>query len=261
MSGSTALLLASVAPDMVRSTHGDRSQSSPGRSSPARLSSPTRASVRFAARAVAADRNLFGRVAFAAQAPPDGQRVVARGRKGMLGGQAVGDGQGAQAPCPSGLGHQSAVADNRTRAIASAMKVDQHAGSVGAGNDRPFALDPVEIDRLELDVVRDRPDRPDLLDPASALFPAHRPRLGAEERANGVDFGLRHPCLPSRQPIAHRGDASFGARDVKRSRRRLALGRQSSERDERLRRSNEARPDELPRAQPLPQRPDRPPSP
>jgi hypothetical protein len=70
------------------------------------------------------------------------------------------------------------------------MKVDQRAGGVGAGNDRPFALDPIEIDRFELDIVGDRPDRADLLDPASPLFPAHRPRLGAQESANGVDFGL-----------------------------------------------------------------------
>ena len=192
MSGSTALLLASVAPDMVRSIHGDSSQRQPGRSSPARMSSPTKASVRFAARAVAADRNMFGRVTFATQAPPSRQRVVARGRKGMLGGQAVGDGQRAQAPCPSGFAHQSAVAGNRTRAIASAMKIHQHAGIVSARDDRPFTLDPVEIDRLERDIVRDRPDRPDLLDPAPPLFPAHRPRLGAQERANGVDFTLSH---------------------------------------------------------------------
>ena len=161
------------------------------------LEFPDQSERQIRARAVAADRNLFGRVAVAAQAPPDGQRVVARGRKRMLGGQAVGGGQGAQAPCPSGLGHQSAVADNRTRAIASAMKVDQHAGGVGARDDRPFALDAVEIDRLELDVVRDRPGRPDLLDPATAFFPADRPRLGAEESANGVDFGLRHPLPPT----------------------------------------------------------------
>jgi hypothetical protein len=59
------------------------------------------------------------------------------------------------------------------------MKVDQNAGGVGPGDDRPFAFDPVEVDRLELDVVRDWPDRTDLLDPASALFPADRPWLGA----------------------------------------------------------------------------------
>ena len=79
------------------------------------------------------------------------------------------------------------------------MKVEQHARSVGVRHDRPFAFDPVQIDRLQLDVVRDRPDRPDLLDPASPLFPADGPRLGAEENANGIDFGLRHPsapCLP-----------------------------------------------------------------
>ena len=59
------------------------------------------------------------------------------------------------------------------------MEVDQNAGGVGAGNDRPFAFETVEVDRLELNVVRDRPDRSDLLDPASALFPADRPRFGA----------------------------------------------------------------------------------
>jgi hypothetical protein len=59
------------------------------------------------------------------------------------------------------------------------MKVDQNAGGVGPGDDRPFAFDPVEVDRLEFDVVRDWPDRPNLLDPASPLFPAHRPRFGA----------------------------------------------------------------------------------
>ena len=59
------------------------------------------------------------------------------------------------------------------------MKVDQHTGGVGAGDDRPFAFDPVEIDRLKLDVIGDRPDRSDLLDPASALFPTDRARLGA----------------------------------------------------------------------------------
>ena len=76
----------------------------------------------------------------------------------MLRGQAVGGGQRAHAPRPARLGDQSAVADDRARTIAAAMKIDQHAGGVGARNDRPFALDPVEIDRLELDIVRDRPD-------------------------------------------------------------------------------------------------------
>jgi hypothetical protein len=40
------------------------------------------------------------------------------------------------------------------------MKVDQNAGGVGAGDDRPFAFDPVEVDRLELDVVGDRQTAP-----------------------------------------------------------------------------------------------------
>ena len=79
------------------------------------------------------------------------------------------------------------------------MKVDQRAGGVGAWSDRPFARDSVEINRLELDVARDRPDGANLLDPASAFFPAHWPRLAAQESANGVDFAFSHgepPCLP-----------------------------------------------------------------
>ena len=44
------------------------------------------------ARAIAADRNLVGRVAITAQPPLDRQRVVARRRKWMLGGQPVGGG-------------------------------------------------------------------------------------------------------------------------------------------------------------------------
>ena len=72
------------------------------------------------------------------------------------------------------------------------MKEHQDAGGVSAGDDRPFARNAVEIDRLELDVLSDRPNRADLIEAAAALRPADRPRLGAEKRANSVDFGFRH---------------------------------------------------------------------
>ena len=72
------------------------------------------------------------------------------------------------------------------------MKIHQHAELVSASDDRPFTLEAVKIDRVELDIVRHRPCRPDLLDPPTAFRPAHRPQLGAEESANGVDFTLSH---------------------------------------------------------------------
>jgi hypothetical protein len=127
-----------------------------------------------------------------AKAPPDGERVVARGRKRVLGGEAVRGGQGAQASCAPGLGHQSTVADNRTRTIAAAVEIDEDAGSVRPRRDRPFAIDSIEIDRLEFDIIGDRPDGADLLDPPPAFLPAHRPRLTAQESADGVNFALRH---------------------------------------------------------------------
>ena len=110
----------------------------------------------------------------------------------MLGREAVGDGKRPHAPCPPRFGHHPAVAQNRTRAIASAVKKHQHAGCVAAGRDRRSARHAVEIDRHELHVVSDRPNGTDLFNAAAAFLPAHRPRLGAEKTANGVDFALAH---------------------------------------------------------------------
>jgi hypothetical protein len=90
------------------------------------------------------------------------------------------------------------------------MKVDQHARGVGAGNDRPFARNAIEVGRLEFHVVRDRPDGANLLDPPPPLFPAHRPRLAAQERANGVDFGFSHAYLPARVRAFYAAGVSIG---------------------------------------------------
>ena len=154
MSGSTALLPASVAPDMVRSIHGDSSQSAPRQVLARAHEFSDQSKGQISACAVAADRNGSGRIAFAPQAPPrPSARRRARPERDARG---PGDSRPPRVrrpPFPSGFAHQSAVADDRTRAIASAMKIHQHAGRVGAGNKRPFTLDPVEIDRLERDIT------------------------------------------------------------------------------------------------------------
>src|SRR5262249_7813532 len=92
----------------------------------------------------------------------------------------------------AGLAHHAAMARDRARAIAAAVQVDEHARDVAAGDDRPFAGDAVEIDRLELYVLGNRPDRADLVEALAALGPAHRPRLGAEQHAYGIDLTLGH---------------------------------------------------------------------
>ncbi len=110
----------------------------------------------------------------------------------MLRRETIADGERAHCPCPPGFGHHPAVAQDRARAISAAVKEHQHSRRVAGGSNRPFAGHAVEIDRLELDVVGNRPDRPDLVDAIAPLLPAHRPRLGAKKGADSVDFALGH---------------------------------------------------------------------
>jgi len=84
------------------------------------------------------------------------------------------------------------MAADRAGAIAAAMKEHQDSGGIAAGNDRPFSRHAAELDRLELHVLGHRPGRADLVEPPAALRPSDRPRLGAEQRAHGVDFALTH---------------------------------------------------------------------
>ena len=84
------------------------------------------------------------------------------------------------------------MAADRAGAIAAAMKVHQDPRGIAAGNYRPFSRHAAEVDRLELYVLGHRPDRADLVEPPAALRPSERPRLGAEQRAHGIDFTLTH---------------------------------------------------------------------
>ena len=53
---------------------------------------------------------------------------------------------------------------------------------------------------------------PDFLDPAPPFLPAHRPRLGAEKSANGVDFALRHEgCDLPNSDLAQAAEAIYSS--------------------------------------------------
>src|SRR5208337_5155921 len=78
------------------------------------------------------------------------------------------------------------------RAIAAAVEEHQRAGSVAARDDRPFAGDAVAVDRFEHDILGDRPDCADLVQPAATRLPTDRPRLGRQKGANGGDIAYGH---------------------------------------------------------------------
>ena len=194
---------------MVRSVHGETSHAQAGKSSPKRLSSPISATVSPPpALSPPTAMRLAAYPSFREDAPR-GQRVVARRRKWMLGGQAIGDGQRPHAPCPARFGRHPPVAQDGARAIAAAVKEHQHAGGVAAGRDRPFARHAAEISRLELHVVGDRPHGADLVNAAAALLPAHRPRLGAREEREWRRFRFGPPAILSF--AAHLSDRVLGA--------------------------------------------------
>src|SRR3954466_5649854 len=108
--------------------------------------------------AVAADRDRAGREALRTQKAPGGERVLMRGREGMLGRKAVADRERAPARRASDLRHHTAVAQDRARAKAASVEEQQHARGVGAGRDRPLPRHAAAIDRLAADVVGDGPD-------------------------------------------------------------------------------------------------------
>ena len=111
----------------------------------------------------------------------------------MFGRQAIADGERARSGAASGLGHHAAVARNRARAVAATVEEHQDPALVAAGSDRPFSGDFVEIDGAALDVVGLRPNGPYFVEALPPRCPAGRPRLGAQQRTNGLDLtAVRH---------------------------------------------------------------------
>ena len=124
-----------------------------------------------AAGTVAADRDVRGRNTLPAQEAPGGQRIFMRGRKGMFGRPAVVDRERARPHGAAGLRHHPAVAQDRARAIAAAVKEQQHlrASLPGASDHSPRT--PSQSTASHADVAGNRPDRPDLVEPLRAAPP------------------------------------------------------------------------------------------
>ena len=205
ISGSTASLVSSVAPDIVRSVQGETSQAQAGSSSPAarnRLISP---SVRLPPALSPPTAMVRRRNALLAQEAPRRQRVLMRGRVGMLRRAAVVDRERAH-PCrASGLRHHAAMADDRAGAISAAVEIQQHARRFAAGNERPFAGHAVAIDRLAFDIGCHRPGRSDLVEPLRAAPPS-RPAAASNPAMRGWRRSRCEPrcVLPMRAAIIAR---------------------------------------------------------
>src|SRR5215212_9763853 len=100
-----------------------------------------------------------------------------RGRVGMFGRAPVIDRQRGHPRRAAGFRHHTAMTDDRARAVAAAMEEQQHARSIAARGKRPLAAYAAAIDAFAFHIVRDRPMRPDFIEPFTALRPSDWPRL------------------------------------------------------------------------------------
>src|SRR5215813_1577015 len=98
----------------------------------------------------------------------------------MLRRQAILDRKRADAGRPSGLAHQPAVTAQRARAIAAAMKKEEHASFLAPRYDGPLGRDAPDLDAGKLHIGGNRPDRADFVDPRPPFGPSPRPRLGTQ---------------------------------------------------------------------------------
>ena len=57
------------------------------------------------------------------------------------------------------------------------------------------AANPVEIDGIELHVGGHRPERTDLVEALTTVWPSDRSRLGRQQRTDGIDFVPFHQRL------------------------------------------------------------------
>ena len=124
-----------------------------------------------------------------------------RGRVGVFGRPTVIDCKRPRTRIAPGFRHQAAVTDNRAGAVSAAMEIQQHARRPAAGNDRPLTGDAIAIDRLAFHIRRHRPGRSDFIEALPPLRPADRPRLRAQQCADGVDLAVRHGAFSRYTPV------------------------------------------------------------
>jgi hypothetical protein len=82
------------------------------------------------------------------------------------------------------------------------MKEHQNPRRIAAGRERPFGRYSPCVDRRKGYILRDRPDRADLIEAQASFHPPDRARLGTQQRADGVDFTLNHARSVTDQPDA-----------------------------------------------------------
>src|SRR5262249_30285737 len=167
----------SVAPDIVRSVHGDTSHAQAGSASlssrsilinatvspPPALSPPSP----ICAAAMPCCRRKR-------QAAP---RVLAVGREGSRAHKPIANCQRSHPGGPACLGYHAPVAEDRTGAIATAMEKHQNASVIAAWNNRPLSRYAAEVDRSDLHVLGYGPNGTDLVEALSPLGPTNRSRL------------------------------------------------------------------------------------
>jgi hypothetical protein len=109
----------------------------------------------------------------------------------MFGGEPVVERKCAGARRTAGLCDEPPVTGQAARTIASAVKVEEHPVLSAARSKRPLGRDATSIGRFEFDVVRDRPDRTDRLDPFASFGPSNGPRSGSKQLSDRSNlFGI-----------------------------------------------------------------------
>ncbi len=116
---------------------------------------------------------------------PRRQRIIERRREWMLRRQPITNRQRPYPGSSARLRYHPAMTENGTGAIATPMEKHQDAGSITAGNDRPFSRHAADIEAGELHVIGYRPNRTDLVE-----------ALGAGRNSHTRHFGQNRPSLP-----------------------------------------------------------------
>jgi hypothetical protein len=87
------------------------------------------------------------------------------------------------------------------------MKKHQNASGIAARNDGPLPRYPAKLDWSDLHVLGDGPNRADLVEALSPLGPTDRPGFCRQQRADGLNFALRHQVIA---PAAAYGSLALG---------------------------------------------------
>src|SRR6188472_2337884 len=112
------------------------------------------------------------RPALPAQEVPRGERVLMLRWIRMFRCAAVVDCERPHPHRTASFRDHAAMAEDRARAIAAAVKEQQHLCSVASGCERPLAADTVAIDAFAFDVSGHGRGRADLIKPRASLRPA-----------------------------------------------------------------------------------------